>query len=146
MLKPVIKKKKEPFDQQDKKATCREETGSKTTSARHSISPVEDLHVSWDFQNSNRFEQCMQVQLQLKIRYTKVIFAGTFYNDLESMKVQQLWILTLHAQSERGKRVSSGSIPVKVSVHGLIPASLFEVPKSEIFNTPLYVLISTLSP
>lgn len=88
----------------------------------------------------------MQVQLQLKIRYTKVIFAGTFYNDLESVKVQQLWILTLHAQSEGGKRVSSGSIPVKVSVHGLIPASLFEVPKSEIFNTPLYVLISTLSP
>lgn len=37
-------------------------------------------------------------------------------------------------------------IPVNVSVHGFIPASLFDVPKSEIFNTPLYVLISTLSP
>lgn len=62
------------------------------------------------------------------------------------MKVQQLCILTQRAQFEGGKSLPSGNIPVKVSVHGLIPASLFEVPKSEIFNTPLYVLISTLSP
>lgn len=82
----------------------------------------------------------------LRLGIQKVILATTFYIDLKSMKVQQLWILTLHVQLKWGNRVSSGNIPVKVSVHGLIPASLFEVPKSEIFNTPLYVLISTLSP
>lgn len=37
-------------------------------------------------------------------------------------------------------------LPVKVSVQGLIPANRLEVPKSEIFKTPLYVLINTLSP
>lgn len=36
--------------------------------------------------------------------------------------------------------------PVNVSVQGLMPASLLEVPKSEIFSTPLYVFMSTLSP
>lgn len=29
------------------------------------------------------------------------------------------------------------TLPVKVSVQGLIPANRLEVPKSEIFNTPL---------
>lgn len=29
------------------------------------------------------------------------------------------------------------SIPVKVSVQGLIPANLLDVPKSDIFKTPL---------
>lgn len=37
-------------------------------------------------------------------------------------------------------------LPVKVSALGLMPASLLEVPKSEIFSTPLYVLMRTLSP
>lgn len=44
------------------------------------------------------------------------------------------------------KTPGGGSVPVKVSVQGLIPANLLEVPKSEIFRTPLYVLIRTLSP
>lgn len=39
-----------------------------------------------------------------------------------------------------------GDSPVNVSVHGLIPASLLEVPKSDILSTPLYVFIKTLSP
>ena len=38
------------------------------------------------------------------------------------------------------------SVPVKVAVLGQIPASLLEVPKSEILTTPLYVLTKTLSP
>lgn len=29
------------------------------------------------------------------------------------------------------------SVPVKVSVQGLIPANLLDVPKSDIFRTPL---------
>ena len=37
-------------------------------------------------------------------------------------------------------------VPVKVAVLGQIPASLLEVPKSEILTTPLYVLTRTLSP
>lgn len=37
-------------------------------------------------------------------------------------------------------------IPVNVSVHGLTPARRLEVPKSEIFTTPLYVFTKTLSP
>ena len=38
------------------------------------------------------------------------------------------------------------SVPVKVAVLGQIPASLLEVPKSEILTTPLYVFTRTLSP
>ncbi len=38
------------------------------------------------------------------------------------------------------------NIPANVAAFGLIPARRFDVPKSEIFNTPLYVLTSTLSP
>lgn len=38
------------------------------------------------------------------------------------------------------------NVPVKVSVLGQRPANLFDVPKSDIFTTPLYVFTSTLSP
>lgn len=38
------------------------------------------------------------------------------------------------------------NVPVNVSVLGHRPANLFDVPKSEIFTTPLYVFTSTLSP
>jgi hypothetical protein len=38
------------------------------------------------------------------------------------------------------------NVPVKVSVLGQRPANRFDVPKSEIFTTPLYVFTSTLSP
>jgi hypothetical protein len=38
------------------------------------------------------------------------------------------------------------NVPVKVSVLGHSPANLFDVPKSDIFTTPLYVFTNTLSP
>lgn len=46
--------------------------------------------------------------------------------------------------------ITSGAIycnvPVNVSVLGHKPANRFDMPKSEIFTTPLYVFTKTLSP
>lgn len=45
--------------------------------------------------------------------------------------------ICLHYQEEENNLILGQSVPVKVSVQGLIPANLLDVPKSDIFRTPL---------